>query len=147
MKIIKLKAKDQVRIPYDQYSPTITIETAKDFFADGTYLKPDGLTFGNEIRPFDLESWKIWEAKCGRDWGREYVYGLRETTMITDNHLGKVDYRKMKDEAYANAVTIDDGDVIEVDGMLFKTFVIKRAVSDQIRFTFIGVANELEQSN
>lgn len=139
-KIIKLTAGTQVKTPYDEYQPVIEIGTVSDFHKDGMYYDDNGACDFENKRPFSIEPWKKREANCGRDWKKNYVWANRRAACLTANYPGKAAEMERKRQAYEDAVVLDDGDIVEVDGMLFEVFCIKRIVSDQIHFTYIGEA-------
>lgn len=138
-KVIKLESGQQIKTPHDTYSPVIKICTSKAFSTDGTYIGPEGKWMDEKI-PFHFEGWKIWEANCGRDWKKQYLWSNRHAACITSDYPGKAAEMEIKREQYEEAVLLDDGDIVEVDGMLFEVFVVKRVVSDQVQFTYIGEA-------
>lgn len=136
---IKLVAGQQVKTPYDSYSPVIIIGTSKEFSKDGTNIGPDGIWVDAPI-PFHIEGWKIWETRCGRDWKTQYIWVNQRAACLTSNYPGKAAEMDRKAQAYVDAQILDDGDIVEIDGFLFEVYCIKRQVSDPIMFTFIGDA-------
>jgi hypothetical protein len=134
--IIQLTAGQQIKTPYDEYQPVIEIGTSKNFSKNGTHIGPEG-TWLDESIPFHLEGWKIWEANCGRNWKTQYLWANRRAACLTADYPGKAAEMEAKRQAYEDAVMVDDGDIVEVDGMKFEVFVIKRVVSDQVKFTLI----------
>lgn len=135
-KVIKLTAGQQVKTPYDSYSPVIKIGTTVDFSKNGTHIGPEGKWLDEAI-PFHFEGWKIWEANCGRNWKKQYVWALQSSAMICADYPGKAAEMERKRQAYKDAVVLDDGDIVEVDGMKFEVYCAKRCVSDPIHFTMI----------
>lgn len=137
---IKIEPGQQIKTPYDQYRPEIIVNTSKNFSKNGTHIGPEG-TWLDESIEFHLEGWKIWERNCGRDWKRHYLWANQSPCVLTANYPGKAEAMRKKEEAYDNALMLDDGDIVEVDGMQFEVHCVKRNhVADPVHFTYVGEA-------
>lgn len=135
--MIKLTAGQQIKTPYDEYRPVIIIGTTSSFSKDGTHIGPEG-TWLDEAIPFHLEGWKIWETNCGRDWKKQYAWANQRGACLTADYPGKAAEMERKAKAYADAVMVDDGDIVEIEGLQFEVTCIKRQVSDPVHFSLIG---------
>lgn len=135
-KTIELKAGQQIKTPYDKYSPVIIVGTTTNYSKDGSNIDKNG-KFTNERVAFNLEGWKIWEKSCGRDWRRNYMWANQLGACITSDYPGKAAEMEAKAKAYEDAVMVDDDDIVICEGFKFRVVCIKRQVSDPVHFHLI----------
>jgi len=135
--VIKLKAGDQIKTPYDSYSPVIKVGTVGEFYKDGMYYDDNGEWDNDNKRPFQIEPWQKREALCGRNWKNQYMWTVQSGACLTSDYPGKAAEMEQKRLNYENAILVDDDDIIECEGLRFKVTCIKRQVSDPVHFMLI----------
>jgi|ETNvirnome_2_300_1030623.scaffolds.fasta_scaffold01000_10 hypothetical protein len=115
----ELKDNQQVRTEMDKYSPVITIGTVKAFIkkmAKGDLVKEQELIDRCNKRRENA----VWSNKHG--------------TCLTADYAGKAEDMEKKREAYKNAILLIDGELVKVDGEIYKVKYTNPRVSDPIHF-------------
>lgn len=131
-----LVAKQQVKTVYDKYQPVITIGTVKEMVTGNMYSDD-----------FNWDDFTKKELSFGRDARDQYAWGLLHGSMICSNYKGKDRDMEIKRQSYEDAVLIEDGESVIIDGNVFVATVLAGDYSDKIHFKLVGEVNTLLMEN
>lgn len=113
-RIHELKHEDQIRTEMDKYRPKIRIYTVKECQKK----------YGAE-----------YEVEKGKENGSVFI--MKSGACITGNYPGKEEAHRKAQKEYDEAPLIKDGDLILIDGMIFKVNYTNIRYSDPVHLEFI----------
>ena len=115
-KVRTLVYRQQIKTTRDRYEPVITIGTLRGYAAENGE-DPDVAIkilkgFGHSVAP-----WTMLHAAA-----------------ITADYPGKAEAHEQKRKAYAEAVLIEDGEMVEIEGILYRAKYMRPNCSDPVHF-------------
>ena len=106
----------QIKVETFKYRPVITVGTQRGFFdSDAEYNRK----YGN-----------VYEESTGED----YAWTCKDAACLTADYRGKAEEMRKKQQAYDNAATVVNGEIVIIDGRRFTVRIAGEHYSDPIHF-------------
>ncbi len=109
-------------------------------------IKVDNFRFRSEIAVYTIKG--CWEDDSKSPYrgtledymaqdlrnGGTYAWTYRSPSGLTSDYPGKAEAMRKKAEAYDNAVVLENGETVEIDGQYFAVKIVGENYSDPIHF-------------